>query len=185
MLEPAAILEQPIEEVGGKALTLARLALFAGTPAPHVLGVGWHRRYAERWLTPELDVYPWLVETYCEMLERGDLAPADFYIYLDPPIDERRRRRASDANRRRNDMFFTQPFPTRMRRFYWILMHPDSQRAALPALWHHHLQPTDVEAQSLWRTISERAERPPGQIDVAHLVRTLRSTVADPADMEP
>jgi deoxyadenosine/deoxycytidine kinase len=141
--------------------------------------------YAERWLYPELDVYAWLVETYCQLLERSVLAPAGFYIYLDPAFEERGSRRAADMNRRRNDMFFTEPFPTRMRRFYWILMHPDSPRAVLPALWHRADRPADVEAEHLWRAIEERVVDPTREIDVERLVWTLRWTISNPPDLEP
>lgn len=139
--------------------------------------------YAERWLYPELDIYPWLVETYCEQLERGELAPASFYIYLDATLQERVSRRIGQMNRRRrNDMFFAEPFPTRMQRFYWILMHPDSPRAVLPGLWYRADQPADTVAEDLWQTLKGRASELTSPVNVEHLARILRSTISDSPD---
>ena len=140
--------------------------------------------YAERWLIPELDIYAWLVETYCEMLQSGQLSPASLYIYLDATLEQRRERRLSEMTvRRRNDMFFTEPFPTRMRRFYWVLMHPDSPRAVLPACWHSHDGSCDEELPRIRSAMESSAQRPKQEVDIQALIEVLRSTISDSPDM--
>lgn len=139
--------------------------------------------YAERWRYPDLDIYAWMVDRYCELLERGDLAPASFYVFLDATLHERNARRASEfARRKRNDMFFTGPFPDHMRHFYWILMHPDSPRAALPSHWHQHRDSSAVEVARIRTMLDEQAAEPSQLTDISRLVDTLRSTVNDRPD---
>jgi deoxyadenosine/deoxycytidine kinase len=140
--------------------------------------------YAERWLYPKLNVYEWLVDSYCKRLKSGELAPANFYVYLDPDLDERRRRRGSDTGRRRNDMFFTEPFPTRMRRFYWTLLHPVSPRAALQGFWHPYLGSAECEEGRLWEWLQKRTATAPPRIDIDRLIEVLHDTISDPPDLE-
>ncbi len=106
--------------------------------------------YAERWLYPELDVYNWLVDEYGAMLRKGEVGLADAYIYLDVPLEDRKKRRRKDwPARRRNDLFFKEPFPDQMRYFYWSLMHSNSPRAALCCDWLLHEQPVGESRNEL------------------------------------
>ncbi len=79
--------------------------------------------YAERVLLPEFDIYEWMIEQYSNALKAGNLGLPDLYVYLDTSLDKRNEFRASDMERKRNEMFFTSPFPENMREFYYQLMH--------------------------------------------------------------
>lgn len=117
--------------------------------------------YAERWLYPDLDVYPWLVQRYVGLLEAGELVPASGYLCLDVTLEQRVERRKKDwPDRRRNDMFFQGRFPERMRRFYWMLMHPDAWDGLLDVV-------SDLSAQRHGPCMES-------------LITALRATVDDP-----
>ena len=95
--------------------------------------------YAERWQAGAFDIYAELVEEYASCLKSGKLGLADKYIYLDVSLDMRLNRRKEDfetTERKRNDLFFTPPFPQNMRHFYYHLMKDESERKSLPAVWY-------------------------------------------------
>lgn len=133
--------------------------------------------YAERWLYPELDVYPWMVSEYSSALLSGALTSADLYIYLDVPTVTRRERRSVDVHRKRNDVFFSGPLPENMRRFYRSLLHETSERASLPALWHDDALTVDATAQLLLNTLAKLPQAT--RLDVARLAQMLGATVDD------
>jgi hypothetical protein len=142
--------------------------------------------YAERWLYPHLDIYEWLVEKYCCLLEDELLKPADLYFFLDSTLTERKARRAIQyQQRKRNDIFFSGRFPNDMRRFYWILMHSDSPRSVLPCLWLSYHDDIDIEEKQIREKITYWLSRKPPQINISQLVSVLRSTINDrPEDVD-
>jgi deoxyadenosine/deoxycytidine kinase len=134
--------------------------------------------YGERWLYPGLDVFGWLVDQYTSALTSGQLVPADLYVYLDVSTEERRQRRAGDIRRRRNDVFFSGSLPDDMRRFYRSVLHPNSDRACLPAIWHENDNTIDVTAEMLVRVLKALQPRVTQEVD--RLTHTLRAVVNDP-----
>lgn len=134
--------------------------------------------YAERWLHPHLDVYEWLIETYCECLYRGELVPADGYIYLDATLEQRVARRQSDTNRKRNEIFFTKPFPDNMRCFYFSIMHSSSPRSVLPTTWYNYSGVLHEEIKNILQSI-EQFSHHHTSVDIEKLKQSLRSTVSD------
>ena len=97
--------------------------------------------YAERWLLPDFNIYNWMVDEYIHQLEMKNLGLADYYIYLDVSFEERLKHREEDfqrTGRKRNDMFFTQPFPQNMRRFHYIMINNQSPRKCLPSVWYEN-----------------------------------------------
>jgi deoxyadenosine/deoxycytidine kinase len=138
--------------------------------------------YAERWLIPAMNAYPWLVDTYGALLDRGELVPAHLYVYLDVSLQERQGRRQGDVDRRRNDMFFTEPFPTRMRRFYYTLMHPRSPAALLPSVWLDGDKAFDTVFARVREAITAHSDRLAEPTNMGRLLSALRATVADGPD---
>ena len=134
--------------------------------------------YAERWLKPHLNVYEWLVENYCDCLNRRELVPADGYIYIDASLEQRIERRLSDTNRKRNNIFFTEPFPTNMRHFYFSIMHPDSSRSTLPTTWYNYSRPLHEEIENI-QLIIERFLHRSTLVDIKALKTALRGTVSN------
>ena len=139
--------------------------------------------YAERWLYPDLDIYAWLIEKYCHLIENGQIKPADMYFFLDSTLIERKERRAIQyQQRRRNDIFFSGRFPSDMRKFYWILMHPDSPRAVLPCLWHPYHNNLDIEEKTIREKITHFSSKYTIKCNISKLVNVLRSTISDPPE---
>jgi deoxyadenosine/deoxycytidine kinase len=128
--------------------------------------------FAERWLLPELDIYAWMVETYGKLLKEGALAPADAYVYLDVPLEERERRRRLDS-RVRADFFFEEPFASNMRLFYDTIFRGD---ADLNAAWLPHDASVEVEVERAEEAARRLlAESRPTEVD--RLVAALERSV--------
>lgn len=142
--------------------------------------------YGERWMIPDMDIYPWMVERYIEHMEHGRLAPADGYVYLDATLEERSARRAADAGvRKRNDMFFGEVFPADMRRFYHALMHPDSPRRVLPAEWVAYPAPAEAQFEQIRALVLGVARRARTAADLTAIAAVLRDTVNDAPSCPP
>lgn len=112
--------------------------------------------YAERWLLPDFNIYNWMVDEYIHQLEMKNLGLADYYIYLDVSFEERLKHREENfqrTGRKRNDMFFTPPFPQNMRRFHYILINNQSPRKCLPSVWYENNKTVDEAAADLWNII--------------------------------
>lgn len=114
--------------------------------------------YAERWLLPDFNIYDWMVDEYIEQLKAKKLGLADYYIYLDVSFENRLKRREEDfqnSGRKRNDMFFTNPFPRDMREFHYIMINENSHRKCLPSTWYDNTKDIREAADDLWDIISK------------------------------
>ena len=114
--------------------------------------------YAERWLLPDFNIYDWMVDEYIEQIQNKKLGLADYYIYLDVSYENRLKRREEDfqkSGRKRNDMFFTNPFPRDMREFHYIMINNNSPRRCLPSTWYDNTKNINEAVSDLWNIISK------------------------------
>jgi deoxyadenosine/deoxycytidine kinase len=113
--------------------------------------------YAERALIPDLNIYNWIVENYTKALNNGLLGLPDLYIYLDSKPENRLLKREQSLNetgRKRNDIFFTEPFPTLMRDFYYRSMSPLSEEKCLPSFWYNNDEDQEQSIKNIQEFIS-------------------------------
>ncbi len=130
--------------------------------------------YAERILMPEFDIYEWMIEQYSKALKSGDLGLPDAYVYLDTSSNRRHKYRATDIERKRNEMFFTSPFPENMRESYHILMHDSSNHKCLNNLWYDQEKDEQQVADDIYKYILG-VKHPDHKID--ELIEKLQKTL--------
>ncbi|MBR1948524.1 MAG: AAA family ATPase [Alphaproteobacteria bacterium] len=138
--------------------------------------------YAERWIEGAFDIYAELVEEYGYYLKAGKLGLPDKYIYLDASLDERLCRRKEDfenTERKRNDLFFTPPFPQNMRHFYYQMMNEASERKSLPAVWYDNCKSKEEALVDLWKIICEEEKSTDCKNMTDELIKSLRLSVED------
>ncbi|HLE11655.1 MAG: hypothetical protein A2504_00485 [Bdellovibrionales bacterium RIFOXYD12_FULL_39_22] len=136
--------------------------------------------YAERWFYPELDVYGWMVETYSELLRKKILAPADAYVYLDVSLEQRIVRRKSEMNnRKRNDVFFKEPFPSNMRQFYFLLMNSGSTKKAVTSTWIKYDGLLNDSNELICDFIGRQMHSGDTKVQAEALIRILEGTILD------
>ena len=68
---------------------------------------------ADKYRSPQLDVFDWLLDQHVEAIATGDLIHPDLYVCLDASIECRRDRSLKDV-RYRNAIFFNRAFSERM-----------------------------------------------------------------------
>lgn len=138
--------------------------------------------YAERWLLPNFNIYNWMVEEYIQQLNNQQLGLADYYIYLDVSFENRLARRQSDlenTGRKRNDMFFTNPFPQDMRQFHYIMINNESPRKCLPSTWYDNCKKVEEATEDLWNIIMQVKNPSNPQKVLEEFSKTLRDTIND------
>lgn len=138
--------------------------------------------YAERWLLPDFNIYDWMVDEYLKQLNLKQLGLADYYIYLDVNFENRLKRRESDlqdTGRKRNDMFFTNPFPQNMRQFYYIMINDKSPRRCLPSAWYDNCKSTEEATKDLWNLIEQADVIENQEIFLTAFSKTLLDTKND------
>ena len=138
--------------------------------------------YAERWQEGAFDIYAELVDEYTSCLKSGKLGLADKYIYLDVSLDERLNRRMEDfetTERKRNDLFFTPPFPQNMMHFYYQMMCEESERKCLPAVWYDNCKSKTEALEDMWEFIIKTQKADDTQKITDEFVRVLMATVDD------
>jgi deoxyadenosine/deoxycytidine kinase len=134
--------------------------------------------YAERWLLPEMDLYEWLVEKYCSFIDQGKVGIAHSYIYLDATLYQRQNRRELNKNQPRSNLFFEDRFSANMRRFYYDLIHPLSDRKVLPAVWYDYSHSCDEEFPAL-KSVIYSLGNCIDEVDLESFKTVLLSTVKD------
>lgn len=134
--------------------------------------------YAERWLVPEMDLYEWLVGKYCRLIDQGKIGIAHSYIYLDATLYQRQNRRKLDKNQPRSDLFFEAKFSANMRRFYYEIMHPLSDRKVLPAVWYDYSHSCDEQFPTLESVIYSLVNSI-NEVNIEDFKTVLLSTVKD------
>lgn len=138
--------------------------------------------YAERWQAGAFDIYAELVEEYASCLKSGKLGLADKYIYLDVSLDMRLNRRKEDfetTERKRNDLFFTPPFPQNMRHFYYQMMNEESKRKSLPAIWYDNCKSKTEALDDLWNLICEEEKSANHEDMTDRFICALKLSVED------
>lgn len=138
--------------------------------------------YAERWIEGAFDIYAELVEEYSNYLKKGQLGLPDGYIYLDVLLEDRLNRRNEDfenTERKRNDLFFTPPFPQNMRQFYYHLMNEESKRKVLPAIWYDNCKSKEEALCDLWELIGKIQKLAEREKVMNDFVKNLALTVDD------
>ena len=138
--------------------------------------------YAERWQEGAFDIYAELVEEYGSYLREGKLGLPDKYIYLDVSLDDRASRRKEDfenTERKRNDLFFTPPFPQNMRHFYYQMMNDESKRKSLPAVWYDNCKRKEEALSDLWNIIAKIQKSAEQENMVDKFINALNLTVND------
>lgn len=85
--------------------------------------------YAMHNIAPQTSVYPWLVENYTKAINNDELAIPDFHIFLDVPLEERKKRAANETNRERDNCFFNPIFCSHYINFY------KGALKCMPSLW--------------------------------------------------
>lgn len=132
--------------------------------------------FSERRQTPELDVYPWLVDLYTAALLSDQLTVGDAYVYLDASLNTRKARRVTDNGRQRNSLFFESDFAQRMREFYYLFLYPCSEQRILNSTWLSYDKSFDEVAPAANHEISELLHKCQ-QINLHNLIKLLRSTI--------
>jgi hypothetical protein len=115
-------------------------------------------------------------------LKSGKLGLADKYIYLDVSLDERLKRRKEDfetTERKRNDLFFTPPFPQNMRHFYYQMMCEESERKSLPAIWYDNCKSKTEALDDLWKLICEEEKSANHEDMTDRFICALKLSVED------
>ena len=138
--------------------------------------------YAERWIEGAFDIYAELVDEYASCLKSGKLGLADKYIYLDVSLDMRLNRRKEDfetTERKRNDLFFTPPFPQNMRHFYYQMMNEASERKSLPAIWYDNCKGKEEALNDLWNIILKVENSDNREVRASDFIKNLALTVDD------
>ena len=138
--------------------------------------------YAERWQAGAFDIYKELVEEYGNCLKNGQLGLPDRYIYLDVSLDMRLNRRSEDfliTERKRNDLFFTSPFPQNMRHFYYLMMNEESDKKSLPSVWYENQKSKNEAMEDVWKMICQTEILADREIVTDCFVKTLVSTIDD------
>ena len=111
--------------------------------------------HAERRRQPRIDVYQWMIEAYCQYLDRGRISLAEGYVYLDAALAQRLERRSLDKKRKRNLIYFEAPLPDDMQGWYERFFATQTEDSGVNAYWWHEAAPAERDVDFIRALIDE------------------------------